>query len=73
MRVRGRCFSAEGSCFFHKEGSRFSSVVSLLGFGIPPCSEELSPLSCEAVLLEMCVVGRSCLECLAFPQGWVRR
>ena len=35
-----------------KGGFRHFSVVSLLGFGIPPCQGELSPLSCAAVLLE---------------------
>jgi len=55
-RVRGRCLSAVG-CVFpqgggRKEGGPFFSAVPPLGFGIPPCSGELSPLSCGAVLLE---------------------
>ena len=45
--------------FFHKEereredeGPFFVRLSHLSGFGIPPCSVELSPLSCGAVLLE---------------------
>ena len=42
-----------------KGGTFFSAVSFFWGFGIPPCSVELSPLSCGAVLLERgCVLFR---------------
>ena len=41
-------------CFYKGGGFRKLLVVSLLvGFGIPPCWGELSPLSCGAVLVEL--------------------
>ena len=53
VRVRGWCLSAVGWCVSCGRGAfRTFLVVSLLGCGIPPCSGELSPLSCGAVLLE---------------------
>ena len=62
MRVRGRCLSAVGWFVLSacgREGRRgvgkgrfFFGCLTFLGFGIPPCSVDLSPLSCGAVLLE---------------------
>ena len=55
VRVRGRGLSAVGwfvsACGRGRRAVFFGCLTSL-GFGIPPCSVELSPLSCGAVLLE---------------------
>ena len=55
MRVRGRCLSAVGwvvmSACAGGEGRFFPGCLTFLGFGIPRCSLELSPLFCGAVLL----------------------
>ncbi len=53
MRVRGRCLNAVGWFVLSACGreGRFFFPLSHF-FRIPPCSVELSPLSCGAVLLE---------------------
>ena len=59
---------------FQQRGQRvravFVSAVSFLGFGIPPCSGELSLISCGAVLLKQrCVPLAVRVEYHALPQG----
>ena len=69
-RVRGRCLRAVGCLFSQggereggRERGRFFSAVPPLGCGIPPCSGELSLLSCGAVLLEQgCVSLGVCVS-----------
>ena len=70
LRFCWSCFSQGGE----REGdvgSVFFSAVPPLDFGIPPCSGELSPLSCGAVLLERGCVSLCVRVSSAVRLHWV--